>query len=179
MVCRSLFSIAVRVTTAWAGNRVLAMLVTAYSVSSIAVLAQSLDIGGVELRLGQKVEDALRSLATYEVEFTGGGGWVVNQRVGAAHQLGYFAATAGVVSSLGKTFHIPDGDPAEAYTAAAAEVRRRGGKACVTREHLFTDNLIRGFETQCGPYRLQFFMPMRSAFSQRVAPAMVSIRLHK
>ena len=32
--------------------------------------AQSLDIGGIELRIGQNVDEALRSLSLYEVRYT-------------------------------------------------------------------------------------------------------------
>ena len=48
--------------------------------------AQSLDIGGIELRIGQNVDEALRSLSLYEVRYTDIGDglahWAVMQRNG-------------------------------------------------------------------------------------------------
>lgn len=129
-----------------------------------AAHAQSLDIGGIELRLGQKVDEALRSLSSYQVQYSNGS-WIVTQKVGNLYQvLGSIGATANVISFISKSFDMNENEGApEAYTRASKELRRRGGTTCITREVEYTDGLIRGFETQCGPYKLSYYMPSKTA----------------
>jgi hypothetical protein len=54
--------------------------------SASSATAQALDIGGIELRLGQPPEDALRSLASYQVQFVESR-WFVSQKIGARYEL--------------------------------------------------------------------------------------------
>lgn len=141
------------------------LLAGVFSISvSHAVHAQSLDIGGIELRLGQKADEALRSLSSYQVQYSNGS-WIVTQKVGNLHQfLGSIGATANVVSFISKSFDINENEgAAEIYTRASKELRRRGGTTCATREVEYTDGLIHGFDTQCGPYRLSYYMPSKTA----------------
>ena len=101
-----------------------------------AAHAQSLDIGGIELHLGQKVDDALRLLSPYDVQYRDGS-WIVTQQVGSLHQvLGVMGATSNAVSYISKSFELNSNERAsEVYTRASKEVRRRSGvNACVTRE---------------------------------------------
>ncbi len=140
--------------------------------------AQSLDIGGIELRLGQKVDDALRSLSSYQVQYSSGS-WFVSQKVGNLYQnLGVIGATANVISFISKPFDINENEGApEAYTRASKELRRRGGTTCASREVEYTDGLIREFETQCGLYKLSYFMPSKTADGVRVTEGVsISIR---
>jgi hypothetical protein len=148
----------------------LTLLVVALSVGMVhPAHAQSLDVGGIELRLGQKVDEALRSLSSYQVQRTGGS-WIVTQKVGNLYQiLGLMSATDNVITFINKSFDMSTNEGApEAYTSASKEVRRRGGMTCATREVEYTDNLIRAFETQCGPYKLSYYMPFRMADGKSV-----------
>lgn len=141
--------------------------------------AQSLDIGGIELRLGQKVDEALRSLSAYQVEYSSGS-WIVIQKAGNQYQfLGSIGAKDNVISFISKSFDMSANEGApEAYTRASKEVRRRGGMTCATREVEYTDNLIREFETRCGPYKLSYSMPFKTADGRPVLGG-VSISIRK
>lgn len=129
-----------------------------------AAHAQSLDIGGIELRLGQKGDEALRSLSSYQVQYSNDS-WIVTQKVGNLHQvLGLIGATGNSISFISKSFDMNENEGApETYTRASQELRRRGGTTCTTREVEYTDDLIRGFETQCGLYKLYYYMPSKTA----------------
>jgi hypothetical protein len=142
-----------------------------------AANAQSLDIGGIELRLGQKVDEALRSLSSYKVQYSSGS-WFVTQKVGNLYQhLGSIAARDNVISFISKSFDMNESEDApEAYTRASKELRRRGGKTCTTREVEFTDGLIREFETQCGPYKLSYYMPSKTDSGPVLGGVAISIR---
>ena len=147
----------------------LSLLVAVLSVGMVhAAHAQSLDIGGIELRLGQKVDEALRSLSSYQVQYSNGV-WVVSQKAGNLYQaLGSIGATGNVISFIGKSFDMDENEDApKAYTRASKELRRRGGTTCATREVEFNDDLTRGFETQCGHYILHYIMPSKTADGRR------------
>lgn len=143
-----------------------------------AVRAQSLDIGGIELRIGQKVDEALRTLSLYQVQHNNGA-WLVTQKLGNLYQfLGSIKAADNVISFIGKDFNISENESAsEVYTRASREVRRRGGTTCTTREVEFTDGVVRAFETQCGPYKLQYFMPFKLTGGEPISGGVnISIR---
>ena len=144
-----------------------------------AAHAQSLDIGGIELRLGQKIDEALRSLSSYQVQYSSGS-WIVTQKVGNLYQvLGSIGATDNVISFVSKSFDMSENEGApEAYTRASKEVRRRGDMTCATREVEYTDSLVREFETQCGPYKLSYSMPFKTTDGKRVLGG-VSISIRK
>jgi hypothetical protein len=145
--------------------------------SASSATAQALDIGGIELRLGQPPEDALRSLASYQVQFVESR-WFVSQKIGARYELiGNFSATGDAITFIGKSFPIKsDGDVSEVNTVASKELRRRGGNACSTREAEYTDNLINGFETQCGAYKLTYTMPWKLAQGSATANVQLFVR---
>lgn len=128
-----------------------------------AVHAQSLDIGGIELHLGQKVDEALRSLSPYQVQYLQNDSWAVSQKTGNSFQfLGSIGAKNNVIDYLSKIFNFnsPEETP-EVYTRASKELRHLGGTTCTTREVYYTDGLIHDFSTQCGPYILSYNMPMK------------------
>ena len=140
--------------------------------------AQSLDIGGIELRLGQKVDEALRSLSSYQVKYSSGS-WVVTQKVGELYQhIGTISARDNAIIFISKVFNwsASAGDATE-YTRASEEVRRRGGMTCVTREVEYTDGLIREFQTQCGLFKLAYYLPHR--FDGGLTRAGVNISINK
>ena len=135
-------------------------------------LAQSLDIGGIDLRLGQDVPDALKALSAYRVEFSDQNkAWFVTQRKGeVVEQLGHFSATQNKISFILKAYAIgDDGDTPRIYTRAAKDVRQRGGNICTMREVEFADDQIDKIETRCGVYRLTYSFPWMLDGSQRVS----------
>lgn len=143
-----------------------------------AARAQSLDIGGVELRLGQKVEEALRSLSPYQVQYTGGS-WLVSQKAGKQHQLlGSISATANVLTFINKSYLLSSNEDAPgAYTRASKELRQRGGANCTTTEVEYSDGLVRAFDTHCGLYKLSYFMPSKGPDGTRYLTSIsISIR---
>jgi len=131
--------------------------------------AESLDIGGIELHLGQKVDDALRSLSTYHVQYIGSS-WFVSQKVGDVYMsLGVIAATDKIISYISKSFDINENEEApKVYTRAANELRRLGGTDCTTYEIVMSDELIHSFETQCSSYKLTYNMPMKDGEGRRI-----------
>jgi hypothetical protein len=101
--------------------------------SASSATAQALDIGGIELRLGQPPEDALRSLASYQVQFVESR-WFVSQKIGARYELiGNFSATGDAITFIGKSFPTKsDGtcpmcirSPRRNFVVAAATRARR------------------------------------------------------
>jgi hypothetical protein len=124
--------------------------------------AQALDIGGIELRLGQNVAEGLRALSSYQVRYTEDAQlWLVTQRGESPYQLlGTVAATDGKISTIEKSYWLSTQyDTRRVYTQASREVHRRGGTACDTREVAFTDDQIHKLETRCGLYRLSYMFP--------------------
>ena len=141
-------------------------------------LAQSLDIGGIDLRLGQDVPDALKALSAYRVQYDDQAKtWFVTQKRGDLFEwLGSFRAIDNKVSSISRGYTISDdGDTQRVYTRAAKDVRQHGGSNCTMRDVEFTDNLIREIETQCGLYRLTYSFPYR--FDKSRVSAGISISL--
>ena len=123
---------------------------------------QALDIGGIELHIGQDVTAALNSLGPYQVRYDDGlKSWFVSQSVAGEPQwLGHFGAVDGKVSFISKGFRLSDAvDTPRVYTLASQEVRRRGGPSCVTREVTWSDGLVHEIETRCGSYRLVLSFP--------------------
>jgi len=122
------------------------------------------------LRLGQKVDEALRSLSSYRLQYIGSDSWIVTQKVGNLYQvLGSIGATANVISFISKSFDMNENEDApDAYTRVSKELRRCGGTTCATREVEYTDGLIRGFDTKCGPYKLSYYMPTKTDDGARI-----------
>lgn len=142
------------------------------------VNAQSLDVGGIELKLGQKVDDALRSLSNYQVQYVGSS-WFVSQETGNRSRfLGVIAATNNEISFIRKSFAIDGNESAvEVYSQASKELRTRGGTACFTREAIFSDGVINGFDTRCGKYELSYTMPWKDGTGNRILSGVsISIR---
>ena len=147
-----------------------------------AAHAQSLDIGGVELHIGEKVDKALPSLSSYEVQYknVGADAWFVSQKVGNIYQpLGYISVNDGVITSIGKYFDVGDDvNTPQVYTRAAGEIRRRGGKKCNTYEEKYNDGNIRGFSTWCGRYKLTYTMSFKDNDGRRYVSS-ISISIVK
>lgn len=140
--------------------------------------AQSLDIGGIEIRLGQSAPEALRSLASYQARYAQDlNAWFISQRVGSNTEfLGHFSAVNARVAYVSKNFAMkaPDELPAM-YTAAMRETKRRGGQRCVLSTDESGDGLIHQIDTRCGPYRLNYFFPFRNETGFIAASVAISI----
>ena len=124
--------------------------------------AQSLEVGGIELRLGQDVPAALRSLAAYSVAYDDQlEMWFVKQTVaGRAQILGHLTAADGKLSLIRKAFPLSANDDVSLlYTQAYREVRRLGGDACTLSESLYSDGRVRAITTACGRYEFSYSLP--------------------
>ncbi len=140
----------------------LSLLCMLWIVTSQAASAQFLDIGGIELGIGQKIDDALKSLSAYNVSFEKNQ-WIVTQGLGDQTELlGTIGARENLINLISKSFRLRGhGDAPAVYTLASEEVRRRGGDACFTRE-VKNNGTISAFITQCGPYELTYSIPFKS-----------------
>lgn len=144
------------------------------------VAAQALDVGGIEIQLGQNISDAVKSLSTYKVRYSDEGKtWIVTQAGKDPFELiGTLHATAGRVTGITKVYHVSSQyDTQRVYTQAAQEVRRRGGAICEMREVEYTDNQIHDIETRCGFYRLIY--SFASKYQEDNVAAGVAIRLSR
>lgn len=162
----TLLSAVVRIYMTAPVRRVLTAVIVVASLHTLGVYAvagQRLDIGGIELSLGQDISVALSKLSAYKVTYNDNAGWYVSQLVGDEYQLlGALAATAAKVSLLTKQYSLPEPwDTQGVYTLAAKDVRRLGGPNCATRDVEYTDDTIHAIETQCGRYKLTLFLPGR------------------
>lgn len=130
-----------------------------------AAFGQALDIGGIEIRLGQDASTTLRALASYRVAYNQGmRSWFVSQQVGERVEwLGHFRADDGKVTFISKGYPLSDPDDTpRVFSHALRDVRRRGGPACVTRTVEWTDDMVHEIETRCGKYRLTYSFPFKS-----------------
>lgn len=119
----------------------------------------SLDVGGIELSLGQDVSEAINSLSGYQVTYHDGLGWVVQQNLGnQVWSLGHFSAVANKIVYISKSFNDREAT-AETYTRASKELHARGGNACTLKEIEYSDGKIHSFNTSCGAYLLRYSMP--------------------
>jgi hypothetical protein len=120
---------------------------------------QSLDIGGIQVRLGQNVADALRALSSYQARYSEDAKlWLVTQRGESQYELlGMLSATEGRISGITKVYNLSNQyDSQRVYTQASRELHRLGGNACETREVELADDQIHSIETRCGLYRLTY-----------------------
>jgi hypothetical protein len=130
--------------------------------------AQSLDIGGVELRLGQDIGEAIKSLSMYEVRYLETAGlWHVRQ-VGTplSSSIGFITASNNKIMWVSKTYSVSQNSNLSlVYSSASNELNRRGGKTCVWQESGIEENDVTGyvqrFSKKCGPYELVFYLPSK------------------
>lgn len=127
--------------------------------------AQSLDIGGIELNLGERSETALAKLKlVYDIRyFEEFRAWFASNRA-SKEDVGNVQVSDGKVITLTKTYHVmPPSVANEVYTDALRELKKRGGTNCSTG-HLFTPSqAIGAIQTSCGKYKLNLYLPYRSS----------------
>ena len=125
----------------------------------------ALDIGGIQVHLGQNVTDALRTLSPYQVRYDESARlWFVTQKDEFQYDLlGTITATGGRISGITKVFKLHNQyDTQHVYTQASTTLHALGGNLCDTRDVYFTDGQVHTIETQCGLYRLTYFFASRS-----------------
>ena len=141
------------------------------------VRAQSLDVGGIQLHIGQQLDEALHVLSPYKVSYIEPSTWMVYQQAGSSLQsLGQIDAAHNAVTRIVKWFDFDDSaDAPEVYGRASRELHRLGGSTCTTRIYAHDDeaNHIRGFLTRCGAYELSYYMPTKVMNSR--TPGQVSL----
>jgi len=138
------------------------------AVGSVSLLpGQSLDIGGLEIRVGQPTSDVIARLrSAYTVNFDEGLKlWFVTKTPdgsGPIVWVGNFAATNGIVSSISKGYALPDfQELAAVYTQAIIDVHLRGGTTCVTQPVASADGVVRRIQSACGRYVLNLLLPWK------------------
>ena len=139
---------------------------------------QTLDVGGVPLRLGQNVTDALREVSGYQVTYSEDSKlWFVMQR-GEPEPvvLGTLSAVDGRISGITKMYRLSNQyDTRRVYTQASRELRRLGGNVCETKEVELSDHEVHSVETRCGLYHLSY--SFASTYQAYQVAAGLSIRV--
>ena len=142
--------------------------------------AQSLDIGGIELRIGQPTEAVISQLRvayilTYQDEVKR---WLVSQQEGSLQvSLGQFDSRDGVVTFIAKDYHVRQpSDLAHIYTTGMRETQRRGGSACTTVPLAWSDNVFLTIETNCGRYKLSLGLPFTVGDAQYSASVQLTVK---
>jgi hypothetical protein len=123
--------------------------------------AQSLDIGGIEVRIGQPIELALSQLrVAYNLKYEDNvKRWFVSRQDGSVDvSLGQVGVADGIVNFIAKEYKIDVYRLDAVYTAAMHDTQRRGGTTCTTFPSE-SENVIHSIETVCGRYRLGFTLP--------------------
>ncbi len=135
---------------------------------SSGAFAQSLDIGGVELRIGQSTNEAISLLSAYKVQFKGSGWFVTNKST--EDLIGYFKASGNRLVYLEKGFKV-NNNSSEVYYLARSELISRGGLECVSSESETSngsDKLIQ-FIKKCGPYEFRYLMPITRKYDSIIS----------
>ena len=130
--------------------------------------AQSLDIGGISVRLGEPVTNALTKLRTaYEVEYAENSKrWFVKRRDGVrVFWLGNLQVAGERVASVekGYVFESDDSKLGEAYGLALRDARRLGGSNCKTLLQEWSDGGVKSVNSVCGLYTVVFTLPFSTA----------------
>jgi hypothetical protein len=129
--------------------------------------AQTLDIGGIELRLGESGTTALADLrSAYDVRYEESiGMWSIFRKRVADDPyvfVGQVYIKAGVVSRIVKDYELTDQyDLVDVYSTAMKQVRKRGGATCNTWPQEMTDGRFWSIHTTCGSYELTLNLPNR------------------
>ena len=143
----------------------LAMLLLAVSPQ---LRAQALDIGGIEIRIGQPIATALSRLqVAYDIKYQEGQKeWSVFKKRSRATDLYILVGSVEVegetVSLINKFYELADAyELTNLYTQAMREIHKRAGSACTTSPVEYADNLLRTIKTVCGEYSLWLGLPER------------------
>ena len=130
-----------------------------------ALKAQALDIGGIELRLGQSSTSALAALkVAYDVRYEESLKiWTVLRKRSADESyvwVGHIGVDDGLVKRISKSYPMKDPyELTDVLTLALRDAQKRGGTACTTWPQEMTDDRFWGFTTTCGPYEMSLTLP--------------------
>ena len=137
------------------------------------IYAQSLDIGDIEIEIGQDKKSVLKSLSLYFLDQKyreNDERYDVYDKSGGK-MLGVLLIDDGKVSAIMKyyRFFSKATNAAHAmdewglYFLARSKLHDRGGKQCdVTERVMVKTEMVYGFETKCGAYTLVYHMPRES-----------------
>jgi hypothetical protein len=145
----------------------------AFPVVSFSQTSRSLDVGGIEVTLGEPMTSVLERLTrVYDVKFqdatsTGDSkNWsVFRKRVSPTDSydgVGDVTARGGVVTWISKVTFVDDGDVSRIWVKWNSEMTRRSRSQCTTEPSLFTNGgqtYLGGFTTKCGLYGLWVSIP--------------------
>jgi hypothetical protein len=131
----------------------LAMLALLFLGLSTQSQAQTLDIGGIEIRLGQSTASALAALRTvYKVQyFDEMETWGVTRPDKPTYGIGSIRVRDGLVSSISKDYFDANGVSGfDQHFQALRDALARGGSSCMTK--IVEDAERKGIITNCGRY---------------------------
>ena len=132
---------------------------------------QSLDIGGIEIRLGQSQESVLTQLgAVYRLQNMPVSGdykwWSVYRKDASSGEIdvGSFWLKNGVVINIEKEWQFgPDKSPHDLFNTALADAKRLGGKQCTFGlEEIDKQYGVTGYTTTCGRFQLAYQIPAKT-----------------
>ena len=146
-------------------SRIVAALIFAGFVSRLP--AQTLDVGGIEVRLGESGTTALGDLRTaYDVRYEENiGMWSVFRKRAANDPfvlVGQLYIKGGIVSRIMKDYEVSDPyDLVDVYSTGMKYLQKRGGSDCKSWPQEMTDNRFWSVHTICGTYELTLNLPNR------------------
>lgn len=135
---------------------------------SSGAFAQSLDIGGVELRLGQDVSEAIKSLSMYKVTYieTAQSWFVFRPESRTFSPIGNVSAKNNKINWISKSYDVDQNSNLSlVYASASNELRRRAGTSCAYKEREIGGSEVNGYlhiiEKHCGFYNLSLGLPSK------------------
>jgi hypothetical protein len=144
--------------------------------------AQSLDVGGVNLTLGQNESDVIKNLGRF-YSLPKSDESVINITWRSVldkngNQIGGFEVRNGVLTVVQKIYDLQGSNNSFStiYAIGSAEVENKGGKNCRFKEHSQDPQkgmpYIHYILKQCGSYRLILSLPYNSRSEQSKSPSL-------
>jgi hypothetical protein len=145
--------------------RLITFLVVVALAGPSSVRSQSLDIGGIEIHLGQDLPSTLSKLqSAYDVKYEDALKlWSVSKkRTGndPYNVIGRVGVTGETVSLVERIYDLGDVyDLQNVYSVAMLETRKRGGTSCHTSPYGPSSALYWRIDTVCGQYMVSLILP--------------------
>jgi hypothetical protein len=142
-----------------------------------------LDIGGIEVQVGQHIDSVLpRFLANYDIFFHEElRRWFVSNKTGGRTViLGNLEVVRDRVTLVQKVYDYNDDlyKLSEVYSLALRDVQSRSGTTCSVRIHEWPSGGVQSVISTCGRYALTFSLPYKSQDGKEHVSAGISIALH-
>jgi|ERR1035437_77491 hypothetical protein len=143
----------------------LPMLVVLFLSLAQPLHAQSLEIGGIAVRLGEDFSSvASRFRPLYDVDYFETFWFVAKHVAPVPVPVGQLWVKENKVVGIAKGhYDVRDELMMDVYTTAYREIQQLGGKACQTSNVEWPDGSIQGISTSCGRYELVFRFPQKGS----------------